>query len=25
MDNSIQGKRKMFYLNPITYLNKTFS
>jgi hypothetical protein len=19
-----QGKRKMFYLNPITYLNKTF-
>ena len=25
MDKSIQGKRKMFYLNPITYLNKTFS
>jgi len=25
IDKSIQGKRKMFYLNPITYLNKTFS
>ena len=25
MDKSIQGKRKMFYLNPITYLNKTFT
>src|SRR6187397_1971730 len=24
MYNGIQGKRKMFYLNPITYLNKTF-
>ena len=23
IDKSIQGKRKMFYLNPITYLNKT--
>jgi murein DD-endopeptidase MepM/ murein hydrolase activator NlpD len=24
IDKSIQGKRKMFYLNPITYLNKAF-
>lgn len=22
-DKSVQGKRKMFYLNPITYLNRT--
>ncbi len=25
IDKSVQGKRKMFYLNPITYLNKTFT
>ena len=25
VDKSIQGIRKMFYLNPITYLNKTFA
>jgi murein DD-endopeptidase MepM/ murein hydrolase activator NlpD len=24
MDKSVQGKRKMFYLNPIKYLNQTF-
>ena len=24
MDKSIQGKRKMFYLNPIKYLNESF-
>ena len=25
MDKGVQGKRKMFYLNPITSLNKTFT
>jgi murein DD-endopeptidase MepM/ murein hydrolase activator NlpD len=25
MDKGVQGKRKMFYLNPIKYLNKTFT
>ena len=24
MDKSVQGKRKMFYLNPIKYLNESF-
>jgi len=25
MDKAVQGKRKMLYLNPVKYLNKTFS
>ena len=24
IDNSVQGQRKMFYLNPVTYLNHNF-
>jgi len=25
IDKGVQGKRKMFYLNPVKYLNKTFA